>query len=253
MRHFSIAAAFALAMAGAGAVASDQAVPLQLTVFPCAADSAVAPTLSPWAMQRPPSRIPVTPDWQRVGPVWKGSLTLAPGAYMLIINSPHCSGGALRWVAIPGAQRHLALTINEANVRPIDGGSFYGIIYGYLPTPTATVEVMRADTLLGEQTRKSVPTDGDTYQIGSLYPGPYVVRIAFGNVVASRDVTIGRTSDTVTVRADLTIDDAARIVQEQANGSHFVHVPNSQSTDAKSFVLGAASVNGWTTKPLPPP
>ena len=156
-------------------------------------------------------------------------------------------------MAIPGAQRHLALTINEANVRPIDGGSFYGIIYGYLPTPTATVEVMRADTLLGEQTRKSVPTDGDTYQIGSLYPGPYVVRIAFGNVVASRDVTIGRTSDTVTVRADLTIDDAARIVQEQADGSHFVHVPNSQSTDAKSFVLGAASVNGWTTKPLPPP
>ena len=86
MRPFSIAAAFALAMAGAGAVASDQAVPLQLTVFPCAADSAVAPTLSPWAMQRPPSKIPVTPDWQRVGPVWKGSLTLAPGAYMLIIE-----------------------------------------------------------------------------------------------------------------------------------------------------------------------
>ena len=61
MRHFSIAAAFALATVGVGAVASDQAVPLRVTVFPCAADSAIAPTLRVWSMQRPPSKIPVMP------------------------------------------------------------------------------------------------------------------------------------------------------------------------------------------------
>ena len=252
MRSFSIASAFVLAMVGASAVASDQTVPLQLTVFPCAADSAIAPTLRVWSMQRPPSKIPVAPDWQRVGAVWEGSLTLAAGAYMLGADSPHCHAYS-RWMAIPGALRHLVITVNTENVKTIDGSSFNGTIYGYLPAPTATVEIMRLDRLLGEQTRKPVPTDGGTYQIGSLYPGPYVVRIAFGDVVASRDVTIGRTFDTLTVRADLTTDDAAGIVQQQANGSHFVHVRNSQNTNAKSFVLGAASVNGWTTKPLPPP
>jgi hypothetical protein len=252
MRTFSIAAAFALAVVGTNAVASDETVPLQLTVFPCAADSAVAPTLSAWTMQQPPSKIPVTPAWQRTGAVWEGSLALARGAYMLSADSPHCHAYS-RWMAIPGAQRHLAITINTENVKTIGGSLFDGTIYGYLPTPTATVDVTRAGGSLGEQTRKSVPTDGDTYQISGLYPGRYAVRIAFGKVVATRDVTIGRTFDTLTVRADLSTADAASIVQQQANGSRFVQAPNSQKTNAKSFELGAASANGWTTKPLAPP
>ncbi|MGA8534136.1 MAG: hypothetical protein WB615_08520 [Candidatus Tumulicola sp.] len=253
MKLLSIGIAFALAMLGQGALASEQTVQLQVTVFPCATDSAAAPSLRAWALQRPPAQIAETPAWERIGSVWQASLTLAPGPYMLSAESPHCSGEGEPWVAIPGAQRHLALTVNRMNVKSIDGDSLIGIIYGSLPAPAATVEVMRAGSLLGEQTRRSVPTDGDTYQIGYLHSGPYVVRITFGNVVVSRDVTIGRTLDAAAVRADLSTGDAAAIVQQQATGSRFVHVPNGQKIRAVSFELGAASADGWTTQPLAPP
>lgn len=253
MRMLSMSIALALATLGASAVASGGSVALQLIVFPCAADSAVAPTLRAWALQRPPALVQTTPSWQHLGPVWEGSLTFAPGVYMFSAESLHCSGGASRWVAIPGAQRHLTLTVNKENARTIDGNLSPGTVYGYLPAPTATVEIMRAGALIGEQTRQSVPTDGDTYQVGYLRPGPYVVRIAFGDVVASRDVTIGRTFDTVTIRADFTTEDAASIVAQQAGGSRFVPVPNDQHIHAVSFELGAATADGWTTEPLAPP
>ncbi len=253
MKLLSIGTALALAALGASAVASGQSVPLQLTVFPCAADSAAPPSLSAWDWRRAPSvKIQPAPSWQRIGAIWQGSLTLAPGRYMLYADSPHCSGSYVHWVGIPGEQRHLTLTINKLKSGTLVDGLHYGLIYGYLPAPSATVEVMRADSLAGEQTRRPVPTDGDTYQIANLTPGQYVVRVTFGGVVTSRDVTLGRTSDTFTVRADLTPADAARMVDQQAAGSRFVYVKNDQDVRMTRLVLGAASANGWTTEPLPP-
>ncbi len=180
---------------------------------------------------------------------WNAVVAMPPGRYMVTANSAHCSGGFENWVAIPGAQRRLALTINKRKVGTIGGESF-GLVYGFLPSSVARVEVMRADGVLGEQTRRTAQIDGDTYEVQNLYPGPYVVRVSFGNVIASREVVVGRTYDGLTVRADLTTDEAASIVRQQASGSHFVHVPNYQNVVAVSFRLGAASAGGWVTEPL---
>lgn len=246
MKNVLAGIALVLAATTAGAISSDRTVTLQLTVFPCAADAAAAPALSLWSMQRPPQNMNLAPDWQRAGSVWQASLALAPGRYMIGAGSSHCTGGYAQWIALPGAPRHLAFTLNKQGARTI-GGSFEGLVYGYLPVPVATVDVVPSDDSGAQQTRRSVPTDGDTYQIGFLRPGRYVVRVSFGDVTASHDVTVGRTFDSLTVRADLTTGDGASIVRQEAEGSRFVRAPNAQQTHAVAFELGSASAGGWTT------
>lgn len=251
MRLLAIAAAFTLAAFGANGAASDQSVPLVLTVFPCAADAAAPPALRAWAMKRLMPEVHLSPVWERTGPVWQGSIAFEPGAYIFSAESPHCSSGEARWIAIPGAQRHFAVTINRVKSITLDAGTAYGSIYGYLPVPGATVEIAPAGKAGGEDPRRPVLTDGDTYQIVFLRPGPYEVRIAFGGVAVSRTVTVGRTIDTFMVRADLTADDAASIVRQQANGSRFVHHPKGQSGSTVSLELGAASAAGWAAESSP--
>ena len=56
MKLLSIGTAFAVTTLAAGALAADQSVPLQLTVFPCGADVAVAPSLRVTAMTKPPEK-----------------------------------------------------------------------------------------------------------------------------------------------------------------------------------------------------
>lgn len=251
MRLLSAAIAFALASAAAGAAASNPAVPIALTVFPCATDAGAPPNLTATKMQRPPSRVQVTPAWQRSGAVWNASIALDAGRYWVKVDSQHCSGQLVHWMAIPGATRHLTLVINKLKSWTLDEDWAPGIIYGYLPAPGSTVEVMRADNLAGE-TWRTVSTDGDSYQTGYLRAGPYVVRITFGDVVVSRAVTLGHTFETMTVRADLTTADASRIVQQQASGSRWVHAVSANHVRITSLQLGAASANGWTTAQLAP-
>jgi hypothetical protein len=246
MNILSIGAAFALATIGATALAADQSISLQVTVFPCEADATVAPSLGVTAITRPPAKVDVAPSWRWTGSVWQADVALPPGRYLIGANSPHCSGEYENWMAIPGAERHLALTINKRKIGTI--GDTLGVVYGVLPTSDARVEILRADGLSAEQTRRTAQLDGDTYQVQNVRPGTYVVRVSFGDVLASRTVTVGRTYDGLTVRADLTVTEAASIVRQQANGSRFVRAPNDQNR-AVSFQLGAASAGAWTTEP----
>ena len=248
MKLLSPGIAFTLAVSAIGARASDSAVALQVTVFPCAADAAVAPSLRVISLKQPVSVVKVAPEWQRSGDLWQGSLALDAGRYILNAESPHCSGGVLPWMAIPGAQRRVALTINKIKSVTLDEDQAPGLIYGSLPAPGAVVEVARSDRP-SERAPRSAPIDGDTYQINYLRPGRYVVSIAFGEVAVQREVTIGRSVSAMTVRADLTPDVAADIVRQQAAGSHFIHVRNAQNSYSTSFQLGAASADGWTYNP----
>ena len=253
MRLLAIAAALGLAALGANGAASDQGVSLLLTVFPCANDSAAPPALRAWAMKKLAPEVPVVPAWEHAGATWQGTMTLEAGAYIFTADSPHCSSGEARWIAIPGAQRHFAITLNKVKSMTLDAGTAYGSVSGFLPAPAATVEVFRAGETGQKQLCGPVPTDGNTYQLVFLRPGRYVVRIAFGDVAVNRTLTIGRTIETLTVRADLTADDAASIVRQQAAGSHFVYAVDGEHVRHTTLQLGAATANGWTTASPSPP
>lgn len=169
-------------------------------------------------------------------------------------------------MAIPGEQRHLAITLNKVTnlgngrtLATLDENMYAGVIYGYLPAASATVEVMSADSILGEQTRRNARVDGDTYQVGHLRSGDYIIRVVFGSVVAIKKVTVPKKPPYgAAIRADLTTADAASIVRQQSNGSGFVPAGTFKTNQGNSeplttFRLGSATVDGWTTDPLVPP
>lgn len=232
---------------------SPQAVELSLTVFPCVKDAALEPTLRISDIAQTFANVPIKSTWTTRTSDWQTTVTVPVGHYIVSAIYPHCTGETEQWVAIPGAARHLAITMNKSKVTTVDEDMYAGAIYGTLPSPAARVEVMEANSAIGEQTRRSAMTDGDTYQIGHLRSGDYVVRVVFGNVIASRAVHVPKDTYGPAVRADLTSADALSLVGQQASGSKFVPVPNVEKEPAVTFRLGAASANGWTTAPLIPP
>jgi hypothetical protein len=156
----------------------------------------------------------------------------------------------LQWYAQPGAIRHVALALNVGRVfAVIDGGLNAGVVYGSLPSQTAQVELMSADSPIGEQTRRQVSTDGDTFQQNYLSRGRYVVRISLGRgLIVSREITLE--SSNAVVRADFTAADAAEIVRQQARGAGFIRVFDSMTTSGSTFHLGNAETDGWISNPL---
>lgn len=233
------------------AVAGD--VRLNIEIFSCFADAATAPKLRISDIGKQFADVEINPAWTADGSVWATVVTIPEGHYIVHSGSKHCSGESEQWIAIPGDTRHLVITLNETKVFTIDEDMYAGAVYGLLPTPTARIEIMSADSVIGEQTRKSAQVDGNSYQFSHLRQGQYVLRVAFGNVVASRNVTIAADSYGNAVRADLTRKDAIRIVQTQAAGSGFVPVPNTKKEPAETFRLGKATIDGWVTDPLARP
>lgn len=231
---------------------AEDSVTLTLRVFPCARDLQAEPALRVSDIAKSFAEIPVRARWAVNDAAWETTFNVPVGHYIVSSGSPHCSGETEQWIAIPGDLRHLAITINKTKVATVDEDMYAGAVYGYLPIGVTSVEVMQANSVIGEQTRRTATVDGNTYQIGHLPQGSYVIRLAFGNVVASRQVSIPKDVYGPEVRADFTTADAASIVQQQAAGSGFVPLPDKQFP-GETFRLGAATIGGWTTEPLTPP
>jgi hypothetical protein len=227
-------------------------VSADIEVFPCARDSAVRPDLRLSDVSRPFAEVVVAPTWARRTDSWEGRISVPAGHYIVESGSLHCSGETEQWVAIPGELRHIVITLNKSKVLAFDEDSQAGAIYGELPSPVAQVEVMSADSVIGEQTRRSAAVDGYTYQIGHLRSGRYVVLVNVGNVAVTRVVDIPP-SRGATVRADLTAADLGKIVRAQAAGSGFVTVPNDLNKQIQTFKLGHTTVGGWISDPLDKP
>ena len=211
------------------------------------------PRLSVTGVAKTFGEVPVSTTWSASNGSWGTTFSVPPGHYIVSSGSPHCTGETEQWVALPGGIRHVVITLNKTMVATVDENMYAGAIYGYLPTAAARVEVMRADGIIGEQGRRTAMVDGDTYQIGHLRAGDYVVRVTFGDVVASKAIHVPNDSYGTTVRADLTTADALSLVRQQAEGSGFVPIATYKNEPAETFKLGAASIDGWITAPLIPP
>ncbi len=226
-------------------------VSVAVQVFPCDQGLAAAPTLTVENLEATFAAVPVSLYWSRTKSTWVGRFSAPAGHYLLRALSVHCSGESEQWVAIPGELRHVAITLNKPpHVANIDENMFADAVDGRLPSPASRVEVMRADSVVGEQGRRVATLDGSSYQLGNLSEGPYIVRVTFGNVVVSREVVFPPHVYGFAIEADLTPEDAQVLVQEQESGSGFVDVPNYGTTKASTFRYGRAAVSGWSTDPL---
>jgi hypothetical protein len=218
-------------------------------VFPCSVDREDVPVLSMYAAGLGPFKTQVAPRWNFNGEVWTTTVDVPHGNYIVSVRSKRCNGLSMQWYAQPGALRHVTLTLNEGGrVANIDGNIYAGVVYGSLPSQTAQVELMSADSPIGEQTRRQASIDGDTYQEGDLPRGRYVLRISLGSVIVSREITLP--SSNAVVRADFTAADALEIIRQQARGSGFIRVSDSSGMPSHTFRLGSAEADGWISDPL---
>ncbi len=227
------------------------AVRVEVQVFPCEQGLAVTPTIGVSNLERQFARVAVSPTWSRMKSTWVARFSVPAGYYAVYARSDYCTGASEQWVAIPGELRHIAITLNKPpHIIGLDENMFADTVYGRLPTPVSRVEVMRVDSIVGEQGRRVATLDGSSYQLGYLREGPYIVRVTFGNVVVSREVVFPPHAYGFAIEADLTPHDAQVLVQQQESGSGFVDVPNYGHTKASTFRYGRAAVSGWSTDPL---
>lgn len=231
------------------------------TVFECTHDASEAPTLRLDDLDRLFASVPITPQWTFEAPVWKTTVAVPDGHYILHSYTSRCSGESEQLVAIPGLTRNVTITLDERHkqARPgqiqsvrVDEDMFASAVYGVLPTSTAKVDIMSASSVLGEQTRQTAKVDGTVYEADHLRPGRYILRIAFGEVIVSREAVIPRDVYGALVRADLTAHDAAEIVGLQAAGSGFALVDRPSAEKVMMFHRGTAVVDGWTNQLIPP-
>lgn len=226
-------------------------VSVAVQVFPCDKALGVAPTLRVDNLEAKFASVSVSPNWSRTESTWVGLFTVPAGHYAVYATSEHCAGESEQWVAIPGEPRHVAITLDKPpHVITLDENMFADAIYGRLPTPASRVEIMRADSIVGEQSRQVALLDGSSYQLGHLSAGSYIVRIAFGNVVVSREVIFPPHAYGFSIEADLTPEDGQLLVEEQESGSGFVDIPTYDHTKASTFQRGRAAADGWSTDPL---
>jgi hypothetical protein len=244
---------------GRDTFAQGASVDVRIEVFSCASGASDQPELRIWKLTYPTfAAVPVDPRWLFDGRTWQTTVSVPRGHYIVDSFSKNCSGHGEQWVAAPGQLRHITEALNEAlkgdgRITSVDENMYAGAVYGQLPAAPARVEMMSAGSVVGEQTRRTATVDGDVYQINYLRHGSYVLRIVFGDVVVSRQVTVPDHVYGPVVRADLTPSDAAEIVRAEAAGAGFVTVRYNGTEPLKTFRLGNASVDGWTTNPLLPP
>jgi hypothetical protein len=217
-------------------------------VFVCSTDREDVPALSMYAAGSGNLKMQA-PRWSFDGYAWRTSVDVPQGNYIVSARSKRCNGLSGQWYAQPGAVRHVTLTLNEGGrVANIDGSTYAGVVYGSLPSQTAQVELMSADSPIGEQTRRQASIDGASYQEGNLPRGRYVLRMSVGSVIVSREITLP--SSNAVLRVDFTPADAAEIIRQQARGSAFVRVSDSTGTPSQTYRLGSAEVDGWVSDPL---
>lgn len=153
---------------------SHRHVSLGIQVFPCKPDSISPPSLRIADINSAFKRVPVSERWLRIDGTWLASLTVPEGHYVVSSESQHCSGESEQWIAVAGERRNLVITLNESKVAMLDENMYTGAVYGFLPTRIARVEIMSADSILGEQTRRAATIDGNIFQVGHLRPGRFV-------------------------------------------------------------------------------
>jgi hypothetical protein len=215
-----------------------------IEVIPCSPDTSDRPELRIIDLSKAFAPVPTSPQWSFDGQSWKTKVSVSDGHYVDHSEAKKCSGESEQWVAVAGEPRHIVITLNKGpGIVTLDENMFTGAVYGTLPSELARVEIMFADSVFGEQTRRAAVVDGSLYQIGHLRPGEYVLRMEFGGGVASREITIPNRAYGMAIRADLTSSDAKAIVSAQAAGSGFTQVHISAHT-ADVFRLGSATVDG---------
>jgi hypothetical protein len=230
--------------------AAASSVQVAIEVFPCAPTTS-APELRISDIAKTFATVPTAPRWSFDGFAWKATVSVPEGHYIVHSGSDQCSGESEQWVAIAGQPRHVAITLNKkGRLTSIDENMYAGAVFGLLPSVPVKIEIMSGDSIIGEQTRKAAAVDGNAYQVDHLEAGQYVLRIAFGGVVASREVTIPSRPYGATTRADLTRADASEIVKMQAAGSGFIPVQYNGTEPLQTFRVGSAVVDGWITDPL---
>ncbi len=244
----------ALLSANVGAAATPR-VDLEIAIVSCRPDASTRPTIRIADIDKTFATVQAPIKWSNTADVWTGTTSIPEGHYIVEAGTEHCSGRNAQWVAIPGSRRHVTITLNEIKVVSVDEDMYANAVFGRLPLPGAYVEVMRADSLLGEQTRRPLPIDGDSFQIGHLEPGNYIVLITFGGVRAAKTFTIPRQKYGATIDVSMTADTAAQLVRAEQVGSGFVKHPwdvNDGYGYHETFRLGAAEVDGWNTMLSPP-
>ena len=244
---------FSILGVNAGGRAETSTARVVVTVFTCVQDATSAPELKIFDINDF-ALVTVAPEWTLEIPAWTTTVSIPAGHYILSAHSPQCSGESEQLVGIPGQSRHVTITLNKKGVvASIDEDMYVGTVYGLLPSTTARIEIMSADSIIGEQTRHSATIDGNIYEVNHLEPGHYILRLVIGAVIATREVDLPRDVHGPIVRADLTLEDLNQLVQQQAVGSGFINVDNYLNERVETFRLGAATVDGWTTDPLPSP
>jgi hypothetical protein len=232
-----------------------------ITVFECTHNAADAPELSIDDISKTVESVRLSPQWVFNAPVWETTISIPSGHYIFHTRTKHCSGESEQLVAVQGLARHLTMTLDERHkeARPrqiqsvrVDEDMYASAVYGVLPSPMVRAEIMSVDSVLGEQTRDPAKIDGTVYEVDHLRAGRYILRISFGEIVVSREVLIPPNIYGSVVRADLTAEDAGRIVALQAAGSGFVPVSNYMKEQVVTFQRGPAVVDGWTNQLIPP-
>jgi hypothetical protein len=203
--------------------------------------------------------VPVAPQWSFEEPVWKTTLSIPGGHYIFESHTKRCAGESEQLVVIPGQERHVTMTLDErqeASAKTVtvrlDEDMYAAAVYGLLPSLTARVELMSADSLIGEQTRQTAKVDGTIYEFDHMKSGRYVLRVTYGDIVVSREVVIPPNEYGAVVRADLSPEDASQFVQQQAAGSHSVSVDNYMNESIITFRRGPATIDGWSNELIPP-
>ncbi|HVR48077.1 MAG TPA: hypothetical protein VMT95_15710 [Candidatus Binatia bacterium] len=223
------------------------------TVYECAHDANDSPTLRIADVDRLFASVPVTPQWSFQEPVWQTTVALPVGHYIIDSRTKHCTGESEQLVAIAGQTRHVTVTLDyQATptkfIARVDENMYASAVYGVLPSLPSRVEIMAADSIIGEQTRRPATIDGNFYEFDHLRSGRYVVRVVFGDVVASREVVIPKDVYGATVRADLTTGEASEIVRTQAAGTGYFTVKNYMHEKVETHRLGPATVDRWTNE-----
>jgi hypothetical protein len=226
-----------------------------VSVFECTHNAADPPELRIYDLDKIFAADSIEPNWSFEKPVWKATISVPAGHYILHANTKRCAGESEQLVAIVGHTRHVTMTLDEKQevngkiIARIDEDMDASAVYGLLPSAATRIELMSADSLVGEQTRQTGKVDGSIYEFDHLRSGRYVLRATYGDIFVSREVTVPPNEYGATVRADLSPEDASQIVKEQAAGSNFVPV-NYNGPPLQTYRIGHASVDGWTTEPL---
>ena len=170
---------------------------LSITVFDCTPHSGKAPSLFIEDIDRRFTSVPVSPRWTTGPPVWRTTVQIQAGHYIVSAGSSPCGGETEQLVALAGYTRHLAITLNRVVTRAgrvamvtVDEDMYAGAVYGILPNPMSSVEMMSATSIIGEQTRRTAKIDGMVFEFDHMIPGRYVLRLDAGDVAVSREVIV---------------------------------------------------------------